>query len=424
MGAVWQLLRRARDLRLVLVAGVVSQVGNWMLNVGLVYHVYALTGSTGASAAFVAAAIVPRVMLGPVAGVFVDRWSRRRTMVVTNVVMAVALVPLLAVRSAGQVWILLLVMLVENAVAAFFAPAEQALLPLVVTEDSQVTANALYGQNQNIARLVGSALGGLAVAAGGIAAVTLSDAISFLAAAALIAWVRVARDGARPAVGGGIVRGLAGVYADLAQGVAYARGHRVVRALAVFLLVTGAGEGIMSTLFAPFVRSILHGSPQDYGVVVAAQALGGIAGGLVAAAMGRRAPAATLFAAGALGVGAIDLAIFLYPLAYVAVWPAVVGMVVVGLPAAFCLAGFMTLFQRATADASRGRVYGALSAASGLSALAGTVGAGWLGGRVGIVPVIVCQGAGYALAGLAMRLALRGDAGQIASDERPVAARG
>ena len=59
------------------------------------------------------------------------------------------------------------------------------------------------------------------------------------------------------------------------------------------------------------------------------------------------------------------LAIFLYPLGYVAVWPAVAGMIIVGLPGALTLAGLITLFQRSSEDAYRGRVFGALSALEG-----------------------------------------------------------
>lgn len=85
-----------------------------------------------------------------------------------------------------------------------------------------------------------------------------------------------------------------------------------------------------------------------------------------------------------------------------AVWPAVAGMIVVGLPGALTLAGLITLFQRSTQDAYRGRVFGAVSALEGITVLAGTLGAGYLSRFAGIIPVLAVQGAGYILAGLAM----------------------
>jgi MFS family permease len=167
-------------------------------------------------------------------------------------------------------------------------------------------------------------------------------------------------------------------------------------------LVTSIGEGIMETLFAPFVEHVLHGSSQEYGLVVAAQAIGGIAGGMVAASFGHRVRAARLLSYGAIVFGLVDLAIFLYPLGYVAVWPAAVGMVVVGLPGALCLAGLITLFQQSSEDSYRGRVFGAISALEGVTILAGTLGAGFLSHFVGIIAVLAIQGGGYVAGGIAM----------------------
>jgi MFS family permease len=163
----------------------------------------------------------------------------------------------------------------------------------------------------------------------------------------------------------------------------------------------------MSTLFAPFVRSVLHGSGPDYGVIVAAQAIGGILGGLVAAAAGSRFRPAWLFGGGAVAFGAIDLALFLYPLAHVAVWPAIALMIVVGVPGALLLAGGMTLLQSATTDSHRGRVFGALGAIEGVAIAVGTIAAGFLGQSVGIIPVLATQGGGYLVGGAAVLLALR-----------------
>ncbi len=76
--------------------------GDWMLSVGLVYTVYDVTGSTLASAGALMAAFVPQVVTGLFAGVFVDRWSRARTMVVGNLLMAVGITPLLLVHGARR----------------------------------------------------------------------------------------------------------------------------------------------------------------------------------------------------------------------------------------------------------------------------------------------------------------------------------
>jgi Na+/melibiose symporter-like transporter len=414
MRATWRMLASRRDLRLVLAAGLVSNAGDWILIIGLVYRVYAITGSTVASALTMASSCAPRVLLGAVAGVFADRWDRKRTMITADLLLAAVLLPLLLVHGAGQVWIVFAVMFAEGAIQQFFSPAEQAMVPTLVPDAELVAANAVSGQVSNVARLAGSALGGIIAAAAGIGAVTIADAASFVASAALLALVRATgRAAARPAGPGGPVRErIAGIGDELRDGLRLSARHGVLRTLMIFALVTSVGEGIMSTLFTPFVEHVLHGSSQEFGLVVAAQAVGGILGGALAAGFGHRVRASRLLSCGAIAFGLVDLAIFLYPLGYVAVWPAVAGMVIVGLPGALTMAGLMTLFQRSTSDSHRGRVFGALSAVEGVTVLAGTLGAGFLSRYAGIVPVLAIQGAGYVVAGLALLARLREGAGQ------------
>jgi Na+/melibiose symporter-like transporter len=414
MRTTWRLLAGRRDLRLVLAAGLVSDAGDWILIIGLAYRVYAITGSTVASALTMASSCAPQVLLGAVAGVFADRWDRKRTMITADLLLAAVLLPLLLVHGAGQVWIVFAVMFAEGAIQQFFSPAEQAMVPTLVPDTELVAANAVSGQVSNVARLAGSALGGIIAAAAGIGAVTLADAASFVASAALLALVRATgRATARPGGPGGPVRErIAGIGDELRDGVRLSVRHRVLRTLMIFALVTSVGEGIMSTLFTPFVEHVLHGSSQEFGLVVAAQAVGGILGGALAAGFGHRVRASRLLSCGAIAFGLVDLAIFLYPLGYVAVWPAVAGMVIVGLPGALTMAGLMTLFQRSTSDSHRGRIFGALSAVEGVAVLAGTLGAGFLSRYAGIVPVLAIQGAGYVVAGLAMLARLREGTGE------------
>jgi Na+/melibiose symporter-like transporter len=396
-----RLLAGERDLRLLLGASLVSLTGDWILGIGLAYHVYVLTGSTLASAVTLLAGFLPQVLLSTVAGVFVDRWDRKRTMVAANLLLAAGLVPLTLVHRPDQVWIVYTVLVWESVVELFFAPAEQAMLPRVVPDEDLVTANALNGQNQQVARLVGSALGGVAAAAGGITAVAVLDAVTFLVAAALVTLVRAGgRAGHGAPAPADVLRGRLGrLHDEWRDGLRTAWSQPMLRLILVFALITSTGEGVMGTLFAPFVRDVLHGGGQVYGIVTGVQAIGGIAGGLVAAAVGHRYSPIAMLGFGAVLFGLVDLAIFLYPLVLVSAWPAAVGMVLVGLPGAVTMAGFMTLFQRHTTDSHRGRVFGILSLVRAVAMVVGTTAAGLLGGSLGIVPVLAYQGVGYVAAG-------------------------
>ncbi|MFC5178507.1 MFS transporter [Nocardioides taihuensis] len=403
------LLRTHRDLRLLLAAGLVSMTGDWVLSVGLVYTVYAVTGSTLASAGALIAAFVPQVVTGLVAGVYVDRWSRAQTMVVGNLLLAVALLPLLLVTDAADVWIVYAVLAATAVVEVFVATADSAMLPLLVEEPGRLAANALNGQVGQVARLVGAALGGVVAAVWGLGGVVAVDGATFLVAAVLVRLIRTpTRVAAEP--GATEVSGrLGAVVQEWLDGARTVSRSRALVVVLVFTLITSVGEGIMGTLFAPFVRDVLDGSAATYGTVSSAQAVGGILGGLAVATVGARWSPRLLFGGGAVLFGAVDLAIFLYPTLYVVAWPAVVGMVLVGLPGAAVVASRATVMQHHSTDAQRGRIFALLFGVGALALAVGAVSAGFLGESIGIIPVLACQGVGYVLAGLVVLALLRDD---------------
>src|SRR5579875_708903 len=260
MRGVWELITGRRNFRLVVSASLISLTGDWILMVGLMYRVYQATGSTLASALLMLAAILPQVVLGSLAGVFVDRWDRRRTMVIANLLMAGGLAPLLAIHGAQRIWLAFPVLFFESIVQQFFAPAEQALFPTLVDDAELTRANGLNSQNQNLARLLGSAFGGILSAAGGVPLVTAADLLSFLLAALLVARVTGVAPTPRREAGRESLRSRASaLLAEWTEGLRATRSSRVLTALAVFMVVTSIGEGDIATLFAPFVRSVLHG---------------------------------------------------------------------------------------------------------------------------------------------------------------------
>ena len=386
-------------VRSVLGAGLVSLTGDWVLRVGLAYYVYALTGSTVASAVTLLASFVPQIVLSSLAGVFVDRWNPKRTMVATNLLLAGGLLPLLLVSRAGDVWMVYLVMAWEGIVQQFFAPAEQKTLPHVADSEQLFTVNALFSQNRDASRLLGAALGGVLVAAGGLVPVVLVDVASFLIAAALIARIRLATSAPTPRSTMSLRGRVSEVRDEWIDGLRLSGRERVLRTLLVFLAVVSVGEGTMGTLFAPFVRSVLHGTGAAFGLINAAQAVGGIGGGFLAVLRGRRPDPVAVLGYAAAAFGTVDLILFLYPLAWPAVWPAATLIAGAGIAGAFMLTAAITLLQQHTTDRYRGRVFGALGAVEGLAIAIGTIAAGVLARVFGIVPVLSIQGAGYIVAG-------------------------
>src|SRR5712691_1616441 len=98
-----------RNFALLWVGQVVSLIGDWVLLIALPFYVYALTGSVLATGAMFIAETLPRLVLGSLAGVFVDRWYRRWTMIVADVLRALILLLLLLVRSNQWIWFIYVV---------------------------------------------------------------------------------------------------------------------------------------------------------------------------------------------------------------------------------------------------------------------------------------------------------------------------
>lgn len=390
---------RNRNFALLWWGGLVSMTGNWMLFVALPMYVYQTTGSTFATSLMFITSAVPRILLGWVAGVFVDRWERKRTMVICNLLLALTITPLLLVPITEAVWLVYLVALFQSSIGQFFGPAENAFLPTLVDREQLTTANALNALNNNLARLVGPALGGLVVSHFGLGGVVLFDVASYLMAALLIAWVNVTSRSRSLQEPSAAKHALAQWWSEWREGLELIRHHRVIVLILLVMALTSIGEGVFGVLLAPFVSEVFAGGTVELGWLMSAQAVGGIAGGVVIGWLGSRIAPMHLLGLGMLWLGLIDLVIVNYPLFLPTILPALVLMVAVGVPAAGAMAALLSLVQAHVTDDFRGRVFGVIGTVSSFTMLLGMLMAGLLGDALGTMLVINIQPAVYIAAG-------------------------
>ncbi|MDP9368128.1 MAG: MFS transporter [Chloroflexota bacterium] len=242
---------RQRDFALLWFAGLISVTGDYMLFIALPVTVYELTGSAAATGGILIASRLPSLVLGSVAGVFVDRWDRKRTMVVANLVRAPILLLLVAVDSAERVWIVYVVAFAVASMGQFFGPAENALLPRLVGVDHLVPANALNALNDNLSRLVGPALGGLVAGWSGLGGIAAVDAASFLVAAGMIAAIGTSTrpEPTPPQDAATLTRTWAKVWHEWLAGLRLIRDNRALRVVFGVIAMSGLGEGVMGTAF-------------------------------------------------------------------------------------------------------------------------------------------------------------------------------
>lgn len=413
---------RHRDFALLWIAGLISVAGDFALLAALPLHAYALTGSAAAAGGVFAATLLPRVLLGSIAGVYVDRWDRKRVMVVTDLLRAAVMLPLLFVVSADLLWLLYLVRVAAGILGLFFDPAESALLPKLVGEDQLVAANALNALNNNMGRLVGPAIGGLLYATGGIGAVAVVDAASFAISAGLIALIRA---NARPepsetAGDGGSAAGR--LLGELRAGLQVVGRNKVISAVFLSLGIGLIGEGTFEVGFAPLVIDVFQGGAGGAGLILSAQAIGGFIAGALVARFSHLVSPRLLFAGGLIVLGLADFGMVnsanLAPPGSTAVAVACAFMVLAGFPVVALDAAANTVLQSETSDEFRGRVFGALGTVQGLSVLIGLVIGAVAIDRFGIVPVLSAGALMWAAGGVVALARIPGDAGKPPEGQR------
>ena len=390
-------LLRRRDFGLLWFAGLISIAGDWILYSALPFYVYQRTGSTVATAGMIVAQLTPSVLLGTVAGVFVDRWDRKRTLVAANVLHAAAVLLLLLVPGEGWIWVVYVVAAAQSAIVAFSGPAETALLPTLVGDGDLLAANALNTLNNRIGRLLGASAGGVLLGVGGLGAVVLVDCASFVAAAALIAPIAAPR-ASRPApdaVAAAQSRWGA-FWSDWIGGMRIIRRDRTIVLLFVVLGLGTFGGTMLDPLYAAWVRDVLGEGPEVYGLLITTHASVGIAGTLLVGRYGSRFSDRDLIGWSSIVAGGATFLKFNVPTVPVAFATSTVS----GVTSVASNVGIETLAMRTVREEYRGRVFGSLQASIFLLSLLGAMTGGALAEVVGIVPMLNVAAALIVLSGV------------------------
>ena len=398
-----------RNFALLWLGGLISQTGDWLLMIGLPVYVYTQTGSALATSLMLITAFVPSLLFGPLAGVLVDRWDRKWTLIISNLLLAIGLLPLLAVHSKASLWIVYIVLFFETTIEQVVLPAENAFLPNLVSEDRLVSANALISISTNTSRLAGAALGGLLFGLLGLKGIALLDALSFVFVSVMVILISVPaepmllKEGEVSVVTTAAAKQL---MQEWMEGLQLILHERTLTILLIAFILTGFGEGIFSVLLVVFVKQVLSGGAIIYGSLLAAQAIGSLVGGLVIGYAGNRIAPLRLVGGCLVAFGFIDLLIIDLPLFVPGLLIVFALFILVGLPGAGSLIGFNASLQLLVEDKLRGRIFGTLLAMRSSLALLGMIVAGTLGDRLGPVLLLNAQGSVYVFSGLLVLLTL------------------
>ena len=243
------------------------------------------------SAEFIAYAV-----LGLVAGVFVDRWRRRRVMLATDAGrgLVIGAVPVLWALGQLRVWHLVLAALFVGIQSLFFDTAQQAFVPAVISREKLVQGNSQLQASASVTQLAGPGVGGLVVQAVGGALGLLANAVTYLVSFASVLWMR-APDEAHAADGAPRVT----VGRQIADGIRYVRGDRVLLSQVLYTTQFNFLITAQQALLVIYLAREVDAPPSLIGVLMASIGVGAIAGAVTCRRLARRFGSARTWVIGA-----------------------------------------------------------------------------------------------------------------------------
>jgi MFS transporter, DHA3 family, macrolide efflux protein len=401
---------RIRDFRLLFAGQVVSDIGDGITLFLVLLVINDLTGSAAALALMAIAEAVPSFTVGLVAGVYVDRWDRRRVMLAADLLRAGIVLSFAFVGSPALVPLLYVLGFTQASIATFFRPARGALLPHIVPAEGLAAANSLAQGSQVIGALLGTGLAGLIFAAFGTGLLGFAiDSATFLLSFIFIARIspavgRVTEERAAAATRGGVRGGIA-------EGFRIVRGSRVLAGTVIAAGISMLGLGAVNVLFVPLLVNDLRVDPAWMAAIEMAQTSAMILAAAVVAVLARRLAPTTIISLGLAGI-----AVCIGLLAGVsAVWQVVLILFAVGWAVTPLQAMLQTVVQANAGDATRGRVVSLLQASLSTASVTSMAIGGILADVIGIRLVyLVAAGIVLLAAGLSIFL-FRGASGRAVS---------
>ena len=266
----------SRNYRLFFFGQVISLVGTWITTTATNWLVYRLTGSALLLGVVGFAGQFPAFLLGPFAGIAVDRWDRHRLLVVTQTISMLQSFGLAALVLSGRVtleWIVGLSVL-QGLVNAFDMPARQAFLLTMIENKADLgNAIALNSSMVNLARLIGPSIAGIVIASTGEGWCFLIDGVSYIAVIVGLLRMRDVRREATPPARGSTLR-------QFTEGFTYAFGFRPIRSIIILLALVSLVGVPYSVLMPVFATTVFHGGPHTLGILMTSSGCGALLGAL------------------------------------------------------------------------------------------------------------------------------------------------
>jgi MFS family permease len=375
----WRLLK-LRNLRWLWIGQAISQIGEGLNKVALLYLVYNLTNSTLMTTVIGVLQTLPPLLLGPVLGVYIDRFPKKRIMMGVDALRAglALIIPLLYAADALTLPRVYVVVFLMAVVSTVFGPALSATVPLIVDRAQLTAANALVASTAMIGMLVGPAVSGLGIATVGMQVVLYVSSATFLLS--VLSLSRLHLKESTPAQAGKQQHG--SLLRDLKEGLHFVFVERkTISGFILSALCYSLASSAFVFLLPVFAEKVLHVGAMMLGWLWSAYGAGMVAVS-IALAFSTQLSASTrlLFIAGAMvtgGVASFVLASTTQPLL------AIVLVAIVGAGLAAFTPIVWGMLQEMTPEHLRGRIFSIFNTGAMSASMIGMVAFGWTTDRLG-----------------------------------------
>ncbi len=263
-----------RNFALLAFGQAISNMGDFVYSTTLLIWVFLLTHSAVAVSGVLIAQYTPVFLLGPVAGVFVDRWNRRRTMIVADIARGIAALLPLVVPIAFRLPAIYISVFIIASFSRFFTPAKSAVLQVIVPDERQPQAASISQATMALSFIVGPALASpLYFVVGPFVAIVI-NAVSYGASALFLSTIRASREALQPSLtvtanGAPASSGMRAVMRELGAGFSFVGRSRVLLMVTLLALIAMLGAGALNALDIVFVSRNLHVNGALYGPLAA-----------------------------------------------------------------------------------------------------------------------------------------------------------
>ena len=281
------LLRQNRNYRYAWTGQVVSEIGDHFNNIAVFSLAMQTTGSGLVVSGVMLSRAIPAVMAGPLAGVVLDRFDRKRIMIAGDLIRAVMALGFLSTVYYHGTWLLYVLSALLMFASPFFTSGRTSILPTITSKEELHTANSLTQTTQWTTITVGTMAAGLSAASLGYQWAFVINSLSFLVSAWCISQLRVEgsfRPKRRDLTESTVVR----PWHEYKEGLAYMKSSPLILGIALVGVGWASGGGAAQILFTLFGEQVFNRGPAGIGIIWSFAGVGLLVGGALGHLLGKR----------------------------------------------------------------------------------------------------------------------------------------